>query len=462
MLRKSCAVLLACIAVCAAKPDKPNIIYILADDLGYGDLGCYGQEVIQTPNIDRLCSEGMKFVRHYSGSTVCAPSRASLFTGQHSGHGWVRANGNVKLREGEQDITLAQVLKDVGYHTAMVGKSGLGCNTDPGHANRKGFDFFYGFPGHGAAHYYYPPKIFRNGEKIVFPNNEKHTGDTYIHDEFMKEIMNYLDERGKDGPPFFLHYAALIPHASMVAPEEWVAKYRDKVDEAPLYEGGHYSRCEEPKATFAGMVSRLDWEIGEIMKKLEQMGLAENTLVIFASDNGAHQEGGANPKYFNSSGGQRGLKRDLFEGGVHVPMIAHWPGKIKAGSTSDHLSAFWDVMPTLCELTGATAPQQIDGLSFLPTLLGEGEQKQHDYLYWEFYAQGGKRAALTHQWKAVQLNMNESGDSILLFNLHADGAEEHDVAAQHPEVVQQFEQIFKQAHTPSPIIKWESKEKGKK
>lgn len=448
------------VALISSAVQKPNIVYILADDLGYGDLGCYGQEVIQTPHIDRLCSEGMKFVRHYSGSTVCAPSRACLFTGQHTGHVWVRANGNFKLREGGKDITLAQILKDAGYHTAMVGKSGLGCNTDPGHANRKGFDLFYGFPGHGAAHYYFPPKIFRNGEKVDFPNNKKHSGDTYIHDEFMKEIMNYLDERGNDTKPFFLHYAALIPHAGMVAPEEWVAKYRGKVDEAPPYKGGHYTKCAEPKATFAGMISRLDWEVGEIMKKLEQMGMADNTLVIFASDNGAHSAGGNKVEWFNSSGGLRGQKRDLFEGGVHVPMIARWPGEIEAGSETDHLSAFWDVMPTLCELTGEEVPQQVDGISFLPTLLGEGKQKEHDYLYWEFYEQGGKRAALTHQWKAVQLNMDKGGDSIMLFNLHADGAEANDVAAAHPEVIEQFETIFSQAHSPSPIINW--KDRGKK
>ncbi len=451
---------LAAASVCSAAERLPNIIYILADDLGYGDLGCYGQETIETPHIDRLCRNGMKFVRHYAGSTVCAPSRASLFTGQYTGHGWVRANGNFKLREGGRDITLAQLLKAEGYHTAMIGKSGLGCNTDAGHANRKGFDYFYGYNGHGAAHYYFPPKIFRNAEKVVFENNKKHTGDTYIHDEFMREIMAYLDQREADSKPFFLHYAALIPHASMVAPEEWVAKYRGRVGEEKPYKGGHYSGCKEPKATFAGMVSRLDWEVGEIVKKLEQTGAAENTLILFASDNGAHNEGGKQLEWFNSAGGLRGHKRDLFEGGIHVPMIAYWPGRIKAGSETDHLSAFWDVMPTLCELTGAHAPQHIDGISFLPTLLGSGEQKQHDYLYWEFYAQGGKRAALSQKWKAVQLNMTEGGDAIMLF-ASGDLAEENDVASQHPEVVQQFRTIFNQAHTPSPIISWDKKKDGK-
>jgi arylsulfatase A-like enzyme len=442
-------------SVCAAER-LPNIIYILADDLGYGDLGCYGQEIIETPNIDRMCRDGMKFVRHYSGSTVCAPSRASLFTGQHTGHSWVRANGNVKLREGEQDTTLAQVLKGKGYHTAMIGKSGLGCNTDPGHANRKGFDYFYGFNGHGAAHHYYPPNVFRNDEKVVFEKNKKHAGDTYIHDEFMREIMAYLDQRGSDGQPFFVHYAALIPHASMVAPEEWVAKYRGRVGEETPYKGEHYAGCVEPKATFAGMVSRLDWEVGEIRKKLEEIGAADNTLILFASDNGAHKEGGKQLEWFNSAGGQRGNKRDLFEGGIHVPMIAYWPGRIKAGAQTDHLSAFWDVMPTLCELTGAEAPKDIDGISFLPTLLGTEAQQQHAYLYWEFYEQGGKRAALTPEWKAVQLNIQKGGDAVMLFAAD-DRAEKNDVAAQYPEVVGRFRKIFEQAHTPSPIISWDTK-----
>lgn len=432
---------------------QPNIIYILADDLGYGDLGCYGQEIIETPNIDRLCVEGMKFTRHYSGSTVCAPSRACLLTGQHTGHTWVRANGNFQMRPDPEDITIARLLKDAGYHTAMIGKSGTGCNTEPGHANAKGFDYFYGFNGHADAHHYFPPSIYRNAKEIHFPNNKKHTGDTYIHDEFIKEVLGYLDQHKDE--PFFLHYAALIPHASLVAPEEWVAKYRGKVDEATPTKGGHYAACEEPKATFAGMVSRLDWEVGEIMKRLKKLGIEENTLVIFASDNGPHSAGGNKAEWFDSNGVLRGEKRDLFEGGVRVPMIARWLGKIEADTETDHLSAFWDVMPTLCDIAGIQSPKPIDGISFLPTLLGEPEaQKQHDYLYWEFYEKGGKRAALTPKWKAVQLGMKKGGSKIMLFDLNTDLSEENDLAAQHPEVIEQFEKIFKQAHTPSSLVAW--------
>jgi arylsulfatase A-like enzyme len=365
-------------------------------------------------------------------------------TGQHTGHGWVRGNGNIQLRNDDQDITIARVLKNQGYHTAMIGKNGLGCDgIKPGFANRKGFDLFYGFNGHTAAHDYFPLFVHRNGEKIVFSNNKKHTGDTYIHDEFMKEIMGYLDARGDDGQPFFLHYAAIIPHASLVAPEEWVAKYRWKVKEAASGPTGHYAPCKEPKATFAGMVSRLDWEVGEIMHKLEELGLADNTLIIFSSDNGPHEEGGNKAEWFNSSGNLRGHKRDLFEGGVRVPMIAHWPGRIEPGSVSDHLSAFWDVMPTLCELTRAQAPKEIDGISFLPTLLGTGRQGQHDYLYWEYAAKGPKRAALTHTWKAVQLGK----DPIMLFAVD-DLYEEHDVSSQYPEVAKEMLALLNQASTP--------------
>ncbi len=468
-LRNLTGLVLGLVGLSCAEPVRPNIIYILADDMGFGDLGCYGQEVIQTPNIDTLCGEGMKFTNHHSGSTVCAPSRACLMTGQHTGHVWVRANGKkVQLRPDGKDITMARVLKNAGYHTAMIGKAGTGCDVSPGQPNEKGFDYFYGFNGHAEAHHYFPKEVFRNAEKIEFPNNRLHTGDTYIHDEFMKEITGYLDERGQDGQPFFLHYAALIPHASIVAPEEWVEKYRGKVDEVSPFKGGgggrgaEYGPVKEPKATFAGMVNRLDWEIGEIRRKLEELGLAENTLILFSSDNGPHSEGGHSPEHFDSNGPLRGGKRDMFEGGVRVPMIAWWPGHIASGSESDHLSAFWDVMPTLCELTGAAAPDGIDGLSFLPTLLGQSGQAQHDYLYWEFYEKGGKRAALTQKWKAVQLNVGGGGDPIMLFDIHADAGEQNNVAAQYPEVVDQFRGIFKKAHTPSPIKKWPAVAKGKK
>lgn len=429
----------------AKESPRPNIIYILADDLGYGDLGCYGQKIVHTPHIDKLCKEGMKFTNHYSGSTVCAPSRASLLTGLHTGHVSVKGNGNVQLKNDDEEITIARVLKNAGYHTTMIGKNGLGCKgINPGFAQLKGFDYFYGFNSHEAAHHYYPPLVYRNGEKVEFPNNKLHTGDTYIHDEFLKEIGQYLEQRQQDKTPFFLHYAALIPHASLVVPDKWVAKYRGKVtEEKPESFGRHYAECYEPKATFAGMVNRLDWEVGEIMKKLDALGLAENTLVIFASDNGPHQEGGKNATWLNSTAGLRGYKRDLFQGGIHVPMIAHWPGQIAPGSVTNHLSAFWDVMPTLCDLTGATPPDKIDGISFFPTLMGHEAQPKHDYLYWTYPSRGRQEAALTDKWKAVKVGKKP----IMLFSVE-DVYEKQDLAADNPNIVKEFRAIFKEAKTP--------------
>lgn len=441
----------------AASAAQPNIIYILADDMGFGDLGCYGQQYTKTPNIDQLRDEGMKFTNHHSGSTVCAPSRACLLTGKHTGNVYMRGNGDYQLRLDDKDITIARVLKNVGYRTAMIGKSGTGCNTQPGHANLKGFDYFYGFNGHGEAHHYFPPMVYRNAEPISFPNNKKHTGDVYIHDEMIREVMEFLDQCAESDQPFFLHYAALIPHASLVAPEEWVARYRGKLGEEQPKKKGHYAGVKEPKATFAGMISRLDWEVGEIRKKLTEHGLAENTLIMFSSDNGPHVEGGANPKFFKSAGDYRGNKRSLYEGGVRVPMIALWPGKIHAGSETDHMSAFWDVMPTLAEIAGAQTPDDIDGLSFLPTLLGEADgQKEHKYLYWEFYEKGGIRAALTHKWKAVQDDMHQGGKLIQLYDLNNDPGERKNLAKLYPEVVARFEQIFKVATSPSELFQWNS------
>lgn len=443
--------LLAASALNVCAEEKPNIIYILADDLGYGDLGAYGQAVIQTPNLDQLAAEGMRFTQHYAGSSVCAPSRSCLLTGKHTGHTWVRSNGEVQLRPDPEDPTIATVLKQAGYRTAMIGKSGTGGYTTIGHANEKGFDYFFGFHNHKAAHRYFPPEVYRNSEVVKFPGNAGKSGDTYIHDEFFKEVMGYLEEH-KDGP-FFLHYATLLPHSDLAVPEEWVDQYRGKVKEQPLRNPKIDS---EKQATFAGMVSRLDWEVGEIMKKLKELGIDRNTVVMFSSDNGPHSEGGNKAAWFDSNGPLRGEKRDFYEGGVRVPMIARWPGRIPARTTTNHLSAFWDVMPTLSDLTGAACPEDTDGISFLPTLLGKNGQKEHDYLYWEFYEQGGKRAARKGNWKAVQLNMDKGGNPIELYDLESDLGETTNLAAQHPELVSQFEKIFAKAHTPSPLISWEN------
>ncbi|MCH8528645.1 MAG: arylsulfatase [Kiritimatiellae bacterium] len=440
----------------AADPVRPNIVFILTDDLGPGDLSFLGQTGFNTPNIDRLAAEGMVLARHYAGSAVCAPSRSTLMTGQHTGHTHVRANGPCQLRTGDQDVTVAQVLQSAGYRTGMVGKASTGCSVDPGQPKEKGFDFFYGFNSHGAAHHYYPPKMYRNSEEILFPNNHKHTGDTYSHDLFLEEVLSFI--RGNKDEPFFLHYTALLPHASLVVPEEWIAPFRGKFEERTTTNIGSYAPTDEPMAIFAGMVTRLDWEVGQIMDQLKALGLDENTLVMFTSDHGPHSAGGHLQTDFNSSGGLRGEKRDLYEGGIRVPMIARWPGRIAPGSRSDHVSAFWDFLPTAGELAGVSGlPDDIDGISYLPTLLGKPEeQKKHDYLYWEFYEQGGKRAALFgDDIKAVQLDVATAQDGpVEIYDLKRDPAEETDIGGDHPDLVQRAREIFEEAHTPNETIQW--------
>jgi len=446
----------------AEAPLRPNIIFILTDDLGQGDLSFLGQTQFKTPNIDRLASEGMYLSRHYSGSAVCAPSRSCLMTGQHTGHTHVRANGPFQLRTGDQDVTVAQVLQSAGYRTGMIGKAGTGCSVAPGQPKEKGFDYFYGFNSHGAAHHYYPPKMYRNSEEILFPNNHKHTGDTYCQDLFLEEALSFIREN-KD-QPFFLHYSELIPHASLVVPEKWIAPFRGKFEERTTTNIGSYAPTDEPMAIFAGMVTRLDWEVGQIMAELKALGLDENTLVMFSSDHGAHSAGGHLQTDFNSSGDLRGEKRDLYEGGIRVPTIARWPGRIAPGSRSDHVSAFWDFLPTAAELAGVSdLPDGIDGFSFAPTLLGEPDrQEKHDYLYWEFYEQNGKRAALFgDDIKAVQLNLAFTLDGpVEIYDLKRDPTETTDIAGDHPEWVQRAREIFEEAHTPNDDIHWDHAKTG--
>ena len=441
----------------AADPLRPNIIFIMADDLGQGDLSFLGQTKFETPHIDRLASEGMYFSRHYSGSTVCAPSRSCLMTGQHTGNTYVRANGPFRLRTGDQDVTVAQVLQSAGYRTGLIGKVVTGSSVPPGHANEKGFDYFYGFNRHSPAHFYYPPMMHRNSEEIHFPNNTRHDGDNYSHDLFLEEAVSFMREN-KD-QPFFLLYSAQIPHASLEVPEEWIEPFRGKFDEPPNPYTGRYASTDIPMAIFAGMVTRLDWEVGQIMAELKALGIDGNTLVIFTSDNGAHSAGGHSSANFNSSGGLRGEKRDLYEGGVRVPTVARWPGRIAPGTRSDHISAFWDFLPTAAELAGVSdLPDGIDGISFLPTLLGEPDrQKTHDYLYWEFYEQNGKRAALFgDDIKAVQLNVAITPDGpVEIYDLKRDPAETTDIAGDHPERVQRAREIFEEAHTPHELINWD-------
>jgi arylsulfatase A len=444
-----------------ASAKQPNIIYILADDLGYGDLGCYGQEIIKTPNLDRMAAEGIRFTQHYSGSTVCAPSRSCLLEGKHTGHTYVRGNGSLQMRPDPLDPIFPRALKNAGYHTALIGKSGLGCNTDDASlVTEKGFDYFFGYTSHTAAHFYYPDYLWRNGQKVLYPNNTLHEGDNYSSTVVTAEALNYLEQQ-KDGP-FFLHLALQIPHASLRAKEEWKAKYRPILNEKPLPEREghpHYSYEREPKTTFAAMISYMDHNMGLLLKKLEDLGIADNTLVMFASDNGAMREGGHKMESFNSSGPLRGGKRDLYEGGIRVPMIAWWPGKIQPGQITDHPSAFWDISPTVRELAGAATQEDTDGLSLVPTLLGKGEQKKHDSFYWEFFEGGGKRAILQDSWKLVLFNTNKDNNpKAELYNIEKDLAEKNNLAAKHPEKVSALISQMNQARTPSlhPTFKLKS------
>jgi arylsulfatase A-like enzyme len=453
-LRSIFSMLFACLALAdlagvardaSAADQPPNIIFILADDMGYGDLGCYGQQNFATPNIDRMAAQGMRFTQHYAGSTVCAPSRACLLGGQHTGHVYQRANGKIEFRPDPQDICIARLLKDAGYQTALIGKSGLSSSTDNGRQpNEKGFDHFFGYVSHSAAHYYYPKGLWRDGEKVRYPGNQGHEGEQYSCDLFREDALAWL-EAHREGP-FFLHLSLTQPHADLQVPDKWRAPFLGKFEEVP-FPGNHYRAEPNPKATFAGMMTHLDHSVGAVLDKLRESGVAENTLVLFSSDNGAMNEGGWDREFFDSSGPLRGGKRDMYEGGVRVPLIAWWPETIRAGAETDHVAAFWDFVPTACELAGVSSPADSDGISYAPTLLARGEQPQHDYLYWEFYEQGGKQAVRQGDWKAVRLDVQTHPDRPLeLYDLASDVGEEHDVAAEHPDVVARMRQLMREAH----------------
>jgi arylsulfatase A-like enzyme len=444
----------------------PNIIYILADDLGYGDLSSNGQKHFQTPNLDRLADEGMTFTQHYSGSTVCAPSRCALMTGMHTGHAVVRGNSEV-LPEGQQAMpgdtyTMAHMLQKAGYATGLFGKWGLGSPGSASEPMKMGFDTFYGYNCQRQAHHYYPYFLWRDDKREMLWNNfGMETGDyapTLIHDETLKFIEDNKDQ------PFFCFYALIQPHAEMFAPEEYMEKYRGKylpessyegTDSGPNFRKFPYGSQPEAHAAFAAMVNCIDDYVGDVVAKLEELGIADDTLIIFTSDNGPHKEGGHDPDYFNSSGSQRGTKRDLYEGGIHVPTIAWWPGKVKAGSSTDHISAFWDVMPTAADMAGLKAPKGIDGISFLPTLLGKKGQKKHDYLYWEFHEWKGRVALRKDNWKAVRYNVSVDPNSPLeLYDLSKDPQEANNVAGKHPELVKELDNLIKNARTVSPVPKF--------
>lgn len=439
----------------------PNIIYILADDLGYGDLSCYGQLKFKTPNIDRLASEGMLFTQHYTGCTVSAPSRSCLMTGLHTGHTPIRGNKERKP-EGQWPLpadsyTIGEMLKTKGYSTGAFGKWGLGFVGTEGDPNRQGFDEFYGYNCQSLAHNYYPDHLWHNQEKILLPENDSGKRGAYSADLIHKAAIDFLEINATK--PFFLFYATTIPHAELFAKEGYMSMFRGKfypeksfkgVDAGPTFRLGPYGSQPEAHAAFAAMVKELDDYVGELMKKLKELNLEKNTIVIFASDNGPHLEGGADPDYFNSNGDLRGYKRDMYEGGIRTPMLVRWPGKIKSGSKTDFISAFWDVLPTLAEITGAKTLSGSDGISFLPALLGKNQKQQHDYLYWEFHEQGGKIAVRMGNWKAVKLNVDKNPQGATeLYDLSTDIGETNNLAFSNPEIIKKMDELMKQAHTPS-------------
>ncbi|GEP98752.1 arylsulfatase [Chitinophaga cymbidii] len=433
--------LFAALATGQTSTGRPNIILIMADDMGYGDLGCYGQPRIRTPHIDALAKNGMRFTRYYTGSTVCAPSREALLTGMHTGHTAIRGNFLTDEKEDppmpDEKRTIAEILRDAGYHTGLIGKWGLGGEAHG--PEKQGFHYSYGYLDQIQAHNYYPPFLYENGRKVTVPEG------TYSHHLFVEKTMGFLDQRPKD-KPFFLYLPYTIPHGKHVIPdaseyaqEDWPEQYRN----------------------YAAMITQLDKDIGRIISKLKEDGLDRNTLIIFTSDNGA------NPgfaKFFSSNGAFRGHKTTLYEGGIRAPLIACWPGMIKAGQVSEHVTAGWDMLPALCEAAGVQPPAGIDGISFYPTFTGRSGQARHPYLYWEYYTYNynwnkpdsqlprnwlDSRAVRFGDWKAV-VKSSPRGENaaVELYDLQSDPSETTNVAAQHPDVVRQANAILSSASRP--------------
>jgi arylsulfatase A-like enzyme len=455
-MRKFIFLVLLLVSPLPALAQKPNVIFILADDLGYGDLGSYGQKLIQTPNLDRLAKEGMRFTQFYAGSTVCAPSRAVLMTGKHMGHVSVRGNAGAQnmaiqsLRKGEK--TVAHVFKDAGYVTALFGKWGLGEIGQEGHPNQMGFDEFFGFLNQGHAHNYYPSWLVHNTEKYPLrnvPETESKVNGSgwarekidYAPDVIFDKAMLWLDQNQKK--PFFMYFASTLPHANNEA-----ARGVGNGQEVPDYGIYKNKPWPDPDKGQAAMITHLDTQVGQLLAKLKAYGLDRNTLMIFSSDNGPHQEGKNNLEFFDANGPLRGMKRALYEGGIRVPFIARWPGKINAGTVSHHIGYFGDVIATVAALTKRSVPSGLDSISILPTLTGKGKQPQHKYLYFEFYEQGGRQSVRFGNWKAIREPMFTG--QVKLFDLASDLGETNDLAAQYPDIVKQAIGYLDEAHLSHP------------
>jgi arylsulfatase A-like enzyme len=461
----------AAVALPALGASHPNIVYILADDLGYGDLGCYGQTTLSTPNIDRLAGEGMRFTRHYAGNTVCAPSRGVLMTGLHTGHGRIRGNGDWVLPD--DDLTVPKLLKQAGYTTACFGKYGVGKSKTEDDPKRKGFDEFFGYIDTSHAHNFYPAFLVRNGERVLLNNVQiagsgkgGHEGKGVATQEGRKqwapgliseEMQKYLQSQKGNDKPFFLYYALNLPHANNEAGKDSPLGHGL---ESPNY--GEFSNKDWPDVEkgFAQFIRFVDNEVGAIAAAIQKMGLDDDTIIMFSSDNGPHAEGLHDSNFFRSNGGLNGIKRAMTDGGIRVPLIVRWPHKVSAGAVTEHVSGFQDLLPTVAALAGVTVTAECDGLSMLPTLLGKGKQEQHPYLYWEFDEQGGKSALLKWPWKLIHLNTeahnprNAAGKTksleVALFNLAEDSGEATNFAAARPELVAELEKDMKDAHR-SPV-----------
>ncbi|MDM1296706.1 arylsulfatase [Sphingobacterium sp. N143] len=443
---------------------RPNIVFIMADDLGYGDLGVYGQTKIDTKHIDSLARAGMKFDNFYAGTSVCAPSRSSLMTGQHTGHTYVRGNKEIEP-EGQQPLadsvqTIAMLLQKAGYTTGAFGKWGLGMVGTSGAPDQKGFDEFYGYNCQRQSHRYYPTHLWHNKQRIELDGNGLMAKGQYAPALIQERTLAFIDAN-KD-KPFFLFVPTVLPHAELAGPEdEYYKQYAHEFDEKPFRGNDYgpkatvpgYAGVDKPHAMYASMVSRMDAYVGQIVERLRQNNLLDNTIILFTSDNGAHKEGGADPNFFNSSGGLRGTKRDLYEGGIKTPFIAYWPGKIAEGKTSNYVGAFWDIMPTMVELAKTDHPRYTDGISFVPTLLGQSKkQKQHDYLYWEFHEDGGRQAVRKGNWKLILQQVMSGAPIAELYNLKQDPKEQHNIATDKPRKVAELRRLIEEAHVESPIF----------
>ena len=455
------APLYACNKAQEEQPQKPNVIYILADDLGYGDIEPYGQEIIKTPHLNQMASEGMMFTHHYAGTTVSAPSRGSLMTGLHTGHSQIRGNQEIEP-EGQQPMeegtyTIGKLMQGDGYTTGLFGKWGLGYPESPSIPKKMGFNEFYGYNCQRMAHSYYPDHLWKNDTMIILEGNQNGERTEYSQELIHQQALKFI--RDNKDKPFFAMLTYTLPHAELNLPHDSIYHIYENMFEETPYSGGYHD-SEKPRASFAAMVSLLDKYVGEVLQELKELGIDDNTIVIFTSDNGPHMEGGGDPEFFNSNGPLRGVKRDLYEGGIRVPMIVRYPNHVKAGSTSDHISAFWDIMPTLADITHTQIPanEVTDGISFLPTLLNKGKQKEHEYLYWEFHEGGGRLALREGKWKMVVLNAkSEKKEKIELYNLADDLGETNNLADVDPERTKAMYERMKSLHTESDIFPFYSK-----